>query len=281
MAKDISTLIEDIENLVAEGFKPDPEAVKEFGEQLGRSAMASFAPRTKETYLRMSNIGVPDRKLWYSINAPELGEDLSPSTIIKFAYGHILEDLLLFLAHTAGHEVVGMQSDMEVLGIKGHRDAVIDGMLVDSKSASSYSFKKFKEHRLEEDDAFGYIPQLNAYLKASQDDPLLTVKDKFAFLVIDKTLGHVCLDVHERKDVDIEAIIEHKKRMLGGPLPPRCYPDEPDGKSGNRKLGAGCSYCPFKQSCWPGLQVYHYSNGPRYLTQVAKEPRVEKADAKF
>ena len=65
-------------------------------------------------------------------------------------------------------------------------------------------------------------------------------------------------------------------------LPPRCYPDVPEGKSGNRRLGTSCSYCPYKYDCWSdanhgnGLIAYKYASGIKYFTRVAKEPQVPR-----
>ena len=42
-------------------------------------------------------------------------------------------------------------------------DCKIDGEVVDVKSASAMSFKKFKNGTLYEDDPFGYIAQLAGY----------------------------------------------------------------------------------------------------------------------
>jgi hypothetical protein len=44
----------------------------------------------------------------------------------------------------------------------GHQDAIIDGVLVDCKSASGVGFDKFKYNKLAEDDPFGYVAQLSA-----------------------------------------------------------------------------------------------------------------------
>jgi hypothetical protein len=75
--------------------------------------------------------------------------------------------------------------------------------------------------------------------------------------------------------------IDNVKSFLKSEIPPqRCYPDEPDGKSGNKKLAVGCIFCPFNEECWKdanggmGLRKFQYSNGVRYLTQVAKIPDV-------
>jgi hypothetical protein len=148
--------------------------------------------------------------------------------------------------------------------------------LVDVKSASSFSFKKFKDGNLADDDPFGYRGQLQSYLEASQDDPLLTDKDRAAFLVMDKTLGHICLDFHDRVGPSIIPYLESRKMVLEdkGTLPYRGYSDIADGKSGNRKLDVACSYCSFRETCWPGLRTFIYSNGPRHLTRVERTPDV-------
>lgn len=228
----------------------------------------------------MSNVGSPcERKLYYSVNTPEEAEPLTASTIFKFSFGDMIELLLLFLSQTAGHTVEGTQDTQEIEGIKGHRDAVIDGVVVDVKSASTYSFAKFRDGDLSAgNDAFGYIDQLQSYLYAGQDDPVVTDKSRAAFLVADKTLGHICLDIHEKKSIPYDLIYKHKKEMVNAPeAPPRGFTAVADGKSGNEKLGVNCSYCDFKDKCWPGLQTYIYSTGPRYLTTVVREPKVDQA----
>ena len=39
-----------------------------------------------------------------------------------------------------------------------------------------------------------------------------------------------------------------------------------------------CSYCQFKDACWPNLQTYVYARGPVHLTKVVREPKVDKQD---
>lgn len=223
----------------------------------------------------MSNVGKPcERQLWYEINSDE-GESLPPEAHMKFAYGDVLELLTLFLVEAAGHDVQGTQDTQEIEGIEGHRDAVIDGVLVDVKSASSYSFKKFSDGQLASNDSFGYIDQLQSYLYAGQSDDTITDKDRAAFLVIDKVLGKICLDVHPRKDIPYDSIYRHKKSMVASSVaPPRGFTTVPDGKSGNEKLGVNCSYCSHKHTCYPGLRVFGYGTGPVFLTNVARLPNV-------
>lgn len=223
----------------------------------------------------MSNIGTPcEKKLWYSINEPEDQEELTPETKLKFLYGDIIEQVMLLLARLSGHTVEGSQDEVILEGVVGHRDAVIDGVIVDVKSASSFSYKKFSEHKLSEDDPFGYIPQLMSYLEASQDDPIVLDKGRAAFLAVDKTLGHFCLDFHERPDWNWTEVLDHKKEVLAGEIPERGFEPEPFGKSGNEKLGTFCSYCSFKEKCFPELRTFLYSNGPVFLTKVERVPDV-------
>lgn len=227
----------------------------------------------------MSNVGKPcERQLWYDINAKSEAQPLPPEAFMKFLYGDLTELLLLYLCEVSGHDVQGTQDTQEIEGIKGHRDAVIDGTVTDVKSASAYSFKKFQEHRLEEDDAFGYVDQLQSYLHAGQSDDKVRDKDRAAFLVLDKVLGHICLDIHEKNNVSYPAIYRHKKEVVNSPeIPPRGFEPTPDGKSGNQKLGVQCSYCDFKYLCHPDLRTFIYSSGPTFLTQVEREPNVPEA----
>lgn len=280
--KTIETLVEDIYGTVTNGVSGIDDGVwADFGNSVAdvvRRRLSAEVRLEEASYkrgLRMSNIGKPcSRQLWYDCNGYK-GEELSPSTRLKFLYGDILEETLILLCQIAGHRVEGRQDTQTIAGIEGHRDAVIDGVTVDTKSASTFSFRKFKEHRLAEGDPFGYVEQIQSYIHAGQKDPIVTDGTRGAFLVIDKSLGNICLDVHEKSNFPIEKMYEYKKEQVARPRPPsRAYEDEPEGKSGNRKLGMECSYCPFKQECWPGLRTFFYSNKPVFLTKVVREPKV-------
>lgn len=273
----IETLVPDIYKTMEQGAEVSPEDVKSFGEDLSRIISERLSEsRNDAGYLRPSNIGERcDRKLWYAVNHPEYGEKLDGETRLKFLLGDLWESILLFLAKVSGHSVEGQQDKMELHGVTGSRDAVIDGVLTDVKSASSYSFKKFQDHLHEDNDPFNYLKQINFYLEASQEDSTVTDKDRAAFFVGDKTLGKLTLDIHNRSGYDYETIIDEKRKMLASDrVPRRGYSDVPDGKSGNKKLGVECSYCAFKHHCWPGLRTFAYSSGPRFLTVVKREPDV-------
>jgi hypothetical protein len=281
LAPRIQTLIKDIYSLFTKKYSPNQNNVKTFGNSLASLVEDRLSEDKNQAYLRPSNIGQPcDRKLWYSINTPEAAEPIPPVVKFKFLYGDIIEALVLFLAAEAGHKVEGCQETVEIAGVKGKRDAIIDGVLVDVKSANSRSFKKFEDHTLGTDDPFGYLHQLDFYLKASEHDEKLTTKDRAAFLAVDKELGHLCLDFHPRLDQEWEKVIEEKRDLLARESPPgRSFEDVPEGKSGNRRLKVPCSYCPFKKKCWPNLRTYVYSNGPMFLTHVERAPKVTEVPA--
>lgn len=288
MTKTIHTLVKDI-YAVIDGKGGWDKAVDEFfRESVGTTVRDRLNPKEyKSGGLRMSNLGTPcKRKLWYGVNASGAGIPLPSSTRFKFLFGDILEDFLIAAAIAAGHEVTGLQDELKVAGIKGHRDCVIDGVTVDIKSASTNSFKKFKNHNLRYDDPFGYIGQLSSYVYAAKDDPLVRDKANGAFLVVDKQHGHICLDMYDftkeisTKEADVQSL---KKLMKEEEPPARLHEPEPMGKSGNEGLTKpNCTYCDYKGRCHPGLRGFVYSKGSwtkvEYLTKVVKEPRVKEVD---
>ena len=272
---DISTLVEDIYSIFEKEDKHKFDLFKDFGNNLTNVMNTRFNEERKGGYLRLSNIGKPDRQLWFEINDPEGGEKLPPQALIKFMYGDMQEQLCILLAKLAGHDVQHEQEEVVVNGIKGHLDCTIDGYVVDVKSTSRFAFQKFKDGSLLEpgNDAFGYVGQLAGYVHA-----VTPGKDGY-ILAINKDLGHLALlrvPAEVLAQYNVEERIEHNKQMVQGPMPERCYSDVPDGKSGNMKLDVGCSYCSRKFQCWPDLKTYYYSNGPRYLTRVVKEPKVSE-----
>ena len=276
--KEIKTLVQDIYDLMEkrntpEGVDVDAE-IERFGESMKDLMKKEFLPSNYSgRKLRLSAIGKPDRQLWYSYNG-YTGEKLLPHNFIKFMYGHMIEEMLLFFTRMAGHTVEGEQKQCDVEGVKGHMDARVDGRLIDVKSTSSYGFKKFKDGTLAEDDPFGYVAQLKAYAHSEGDD-------KYGWLAIDKQNGHLTYleydnaTKHPKIDYSIADRVNHVKTMVKSEEPPeRCYDPVEDGKSGNMKLPVGCSYCGYKKHCYPDLRGFSYSTGVRFLTKVVNEPKV-------
>ena len=277
--KKIDTLVRDIYKTVEGKGSWDSVVGSAFGSNLSSVASQRFSsPQEPRGYLSLSSVGTPcKRKLWYKVNKPTSGESLRPNTLLKFFYGDMIEELVLSLAKASGHTVEGEQSKLNVHGVKGHRDAVIDGMTVDVKSCSSYAYKKFKEGKLKDDDPFGYVSQLSSYVYAGKDDPLVTDKTHGAFLAVDKQNGNVCLDVYDfSEELDKkEAEILDVKKTVEGDIPEEKIDPVPQSKtSDNMKLSMQCSYCEFKYVCWKGIRTFIYSYGPEYLTEVNTEPKV-------
>lgn len=274
MVKQIETLVEDIYAIFNNPKEYDLELFNRFGANLTEIMTARFSEERKGGTLRLSNIGKPDRQLWFEVNDPGGGEALSPQSLIKFMYGDMQEQLCILLAKLAGHEVEYEQEEVFVNGIKGHIDCTIDGNLVDVKSASRFAFSKFKDGTLLEpgNDAFGYVGQLAAYVHAKKPGT-----DGY-ILAVNKDLGHLALlkvPKERLAEYDVEARIDHDKVMVTQPVwPEQCYDVVPDGKSGNMKLDTGCSYCKHKFTCFPNVKTFYYSGGPRYLTHIVKEPKV-------
>jgi len=274
--KKIEDLIPDIYDLLSnrEKYKINDEDFDNFGKLVANMMRDRMGDTKTRNYVSMSSFAEPNRKLWYRVNAPEKAEKLTPNTYLKFLYGDMVELLILFLAKAAGHDVQGEQEKVEYKGIPGTRDAVIDGRIIDVKSANSRGMYKFKNNALRMDDPFGYLDQIMLYGATSIGDDKVTDKENVSFLAVDKELGHLVLDTYPVEHIPSDDQIKTKYMMVNGKMPERCYPDEEEGKSGNRKLCMQCTYCPFKKDCWPGVRTFIYSKGPVFLTKVVKEPDV-------
>lgn len=281
MTKSIKTLVSDIYDLVSKDSPLTEAQVEELGGSLTETLKARLSDPPEPRGLSMSNLGSKcKRQLWYKVNRPELAEPLEPKAKLNFLAGDIWECILLALAKATGHKVEGEQDAVELGGVKGHRDAVIDGVVVDVKSANSRSIEKFKNHTLDSEDPFGYRRQLDLYREASQGDPRVTVKGEAAFLAVDKERGGLYLDVYPREQVDHLQEIEATKEMLAQEDPPqRRYSPVAEGKSGNQVIDMPCRYCAFKEECWKdanqgrGLIKYIFSTGPRWYTKIVRDPK--------
>lgn len=269
-------LVTSIYRVMTEGADLTEDQVENFGKELSQIIFQRLTEKRDRPFtLRMSNLGKGARQLWYERKYGNV-EKFEGKTLIKFLIGDITEHLLLFLAEVGGHSVTHKQMEVAVDGVKGHIDADIDGVTVDAKSASAHAFRKFKDRTLADNDSFGYIEQLSGYCIARDTDG--------AFLAMDKVTGELTvypLSREEAGQLDIHGRIAYLKEVVHSDvIPDRCYPDEPEGASGNRKLGVNCSYCQSKDKCWEdangglGLRTFLYSRGPVFLTHVAKEPKV-------
>ena len=279
--KNLSTLVEDIYQTVTDitgGDKEVPdELLNELGQKIARTIKTWSTPQHHNKFkLRMSNIGRPARQLYYSQkDTQEIKHHAS--TQIKFLYGHIMEDLLIFLTKLSGHSVTDEQKEVLVDDVLGHMDCKIDGEVIDIKTASGFGFKKFKNKTLAEDDPFGYVSQLAGYERAEGTA-------NGGFLALNKESGELTL--YQPEDLDkpnVNTLISNIESALKGDAPPdKCYKPIKSGSKGNMKLPMGCVYCSHKFVCnadtndGKGLRVFKYAKGLEYMTKVVSLPKVEE-----
>ena len=280
--KNLSTLVKDIYAALnpltkGEAIEITDEQIEEFGEAIknGLRQWARPAESNRLFNLRMSNIGRPARFLWFDRRSSSEDNTMLESTMIKFLYGHMLEEILILFAKLSGHTVTDEQKQVEVSGVQGHIDCKVDGEVVDIKTASNYAYKKFSEQTLRDDDPFGYIAQLSGYEEAEGTR-------KGGFLAMNKETGELALFRPSEFDKpNIKKKIKDVKKAIKLDTPPdKCYNVEPEGSSGNMKLPKECVYCRHKFECHSdandglGLRVFKYARGYTYLTQTPKPPKV-------
>lgn len=271
----LNTLVEDIYDLFNPNktHEPNEDNLEEFAQNIKEILRTRLRERENvRDPLRFSSMGRPDRQVWYQAHPNGEEEELTSKTFFKFLYGDVIEQLVLFLAKESGHKVEQCQEEIEVDGVKGHIDAIIDGVVVDVKSASPYSYKKFKNGEVLENDPFGYVGQLSGYAD------VLTPGKSAAWIAFDKVHGDICIAPLSASIIagnKAAPRIEHLKEIIQQKeVPERCHQPVEDGKSGNEKLNTSCSYCAHKKRCHPGLRTFLYSTGPRFLTKVVKTPDV-------
>ncbi len=281
--KTLDTLVEDINSVltnISSGVKPDvkEEQIDKFLNNTKLALLDWLEPRKSSGKgLRMSIIGRPARQLWYDNRIERKEEIHDPSTQLKFLYGHMLEHLLLFLVEVSGHTVTAQQKKVKVADVVGHMDCKIDGEVVDVKSASPMSFKKFKTGSLYENDPFGYVAQLAGY---EHNEPT----SNGGLFAVDKSSGEIALfRPDELMKPNAEELIKNLKEKIQSEEPPeKCYQPIPHDKTGNYKLPVGCVYCSHKFHCHSdtnegnGLRIFKYANSNVFMTKVVNTPKVEE-----
>lgn len=296
MAKTIDSLVPDIYTVLDQTLDhdPNPDLAAEYAMRVGgefaKSTLRRDKPREKGR-LWASDLGKPCmRQHWYNFNMPEVAEPLLGHTRFKFLYGNILEEACLYMAEEAGHEVRDQQAAVKteierdnglVWEVSGRIDGVVDNVLIDVKSTSSFGYKRYIGGIDQSNDSFGYLWQLGYYkhFGTFQCDP-----SQQGFLWIDKGNGHIgytACDVPSK-----EAIIDRAIRIADAVEQEsevnvdRGYSPEPYGKSGNECLPMSCSYCPYKKECWKdsnggqGLRTFAYNHKPIHFTNISREPKV-------
>jgi len=283
--KTIDTLAADIKGLfgqtrdgISHTFEQD--VLAKFGSEVAlhvQDALTARSGKRKPETLYMSEIGKPClRQVWYGVHHTELGEQMQEHTLYKFLYGDVIEEIALLLAEAADHKVEYRQQPVEWIidgwKIRGRTDATIDGVLVDAKSCSPFGYKKFEEGLNDGNDSFGYRLQLDGY-------NAMNTWPRQGFLAIEKQNGHV--GFFEQTIPKLGEPLDRMAVVVNAVKDPITPPNKafglvPEGKSGNERLGVECSYCPYKNACWPGLRTFLGSRGPVFLGTVKREPMMNE-----
>jgi len=91
--KVVDTLVQDIYRTIDEGLdkrKTDTQFIQTFNKNIMESINRFlFEKRDDVTTLRLSQIGKPDRQLWYDIKSDIKPDKIDAKTKIKFLYGDI------------------------------------------------------------------------------------------------------------------------------------------------------------------------------------------------
>lgn len=288
--KTIDTVVEDVYEIIENGVDIDDKDFNMFAYELAKVIKSRLSKKekkeetdekkTRRGRLRPSNLGYPDRRLYFEINkAPE--KKYTPQLLLNFLFGDLWETILLFLAHQAGHTVEDRQRRVTGGGISGSIDAKIDGVITDVKTA--LDFDKFSRGTIFHpgNDQYGYIGQMSYYVQFHFDEDYLENKNRGVFWATDKTGRMTTLSVHPMEQVNAKKRIEDVLQFIYKDEPPEelCY--EPvEEKSGNLALAKGCQNCPFKQECYPDLRAFQYSNRTKYYSKIieGREPSVPEVE---
>tara|TARA_R100001510_G_scaffold53_2_gene43 strand:+ start:1394 stop:2257 length:864 start_codon:yes stop_codon:yes gene_type:complete len=221
--------------------------------------------------LRMSNVGRPSCQLWYEKNKPDVGLPKPTTFVMNMMIGDIVEAVFKGLLTESGvtyedNEKVTL--DLPNANISGTYDIVIRDAVDDIKSASDWSYRnKFESYNtLASSDAFGYVAQLAGYAKASG-------KKAGGWWVVNKANGQFKYVPASGMDVDAEIKkIQSTVDNINENKFERCFEPEIEtfrGKeTGNKILGKTCSFCSYRNDCWPNL-----TRLPAVMSQ-AKEPKM-------
>ena len=192
-----------------------------------------------------------------------------------------------FLQHVIGN--------LELTGLKESGDSIKKGELLAEIEQNGKKLRVFSpisgevletndllaaDPGLINDDPFGYIDQIKAYAHSEG-------ATEIGWLAMDKTNGYLKFLKYDLADPEVSELLDfqgtitdrvkHLKEMVKKPEPDKlCYKPKPDGKSGNLELAIGCSYCQYKRHCYPNLRAFKYSNKPKFLCKVVKEPKVQE-----
>ena len=118
-------LPEDIYKVINGEVSVDDNLYNELAQDIAhtiRNRLSDTEPVRKT--LGLSSVGKPLRKLWYDFHSDIELVKPTPSMRLKFLFGDIIEDLLLWLVKVSGHTVTDRQREVNCCGVTGHIDCL-------------------------------------------------------------------------------------------------------------------------------------------------------------
>lgn len=240
------------------------EAMDEACEILRTALDRAFNQTRSNFKVSMSAAGRPACQLVMQRNGVEPIKKTA-GFAMKMLIGHITEAVLMSVIRSSNIPVESAHGKVDLplddhVSVRGTYDLEVDGEIWDIKSASHWSFRNkwvaggFEA--VEASDSFGYCAQLYGYSKASG-------KAVGGWFVVDKESGDIAVvkakDTPEYRKKHLTKLRESTYKVLDLDREfTREFEDEPEKfrskETGNRKLGFECSWCDFKEACWPGIK---------------------------
>ena len=250
-----------LQGVVSGERKLSPDSIALLSDELIASAKRQFSNEkaTQKWRPRMSGLGKPLCQQQLERDGVKVNKKMDYNSVNRFLFGDWLESLLYVEMKEAGINVEAYQEkvSLEIAGVKvnGTLDVIIDGKVWDIKTASPYAYmNKFSNYnKVKDNDPFGYV--LQGYLYSAAVD-----KPFGGWIVMNKSSGELLVcNAPSIQDEEREAALakaEYNMTVLQDPtIKVQKLEDEPEmyrkQKTGNRVLNTTCSFCDFKEHCWP------------------------------
>jgi hypothetical protein len=279
-----------LQDIQSKPYSIPEDLLVKFGNETRLALKKQFEREPRPFKISMSNAGKPLCMLQYEQQG--LKDNMN---IIRNLYGDIVEDIVLFLLHASGINVISELQRVSLvydgIQINGEYDVVLDlgdGLKVwDIKSASEWTFKnKFTDVNFDkfvEEDYFGYVTQLMLYSEG------LGIPAG-GWIITNKSDGELAIvEVPQSQDEYRRSSIERTKQALKqasktqGTTNNKSIPREFKSfaetykrkPTGNYHLVMPCVMCSARWKCWPSLRVVPQESStakfPKMMHYVNKE----------
>tara|TARA_R100000951_G_scaffold83718_1_gene71441 strand:+ start:41 stop:910 length:870 start_codon:yes stop_codon:yes gene_type:complete len=263
LQSDIHKVLDQLSNNEGDTLNIDDSWIEDAGEAFKDALRRQFAKREDEDFrLRMSNIGKPLCQLQMAKSGAKKGRK-DYNFIMRMLHGDAVECIMDVILKIAKTNITGSKDkvalELEGTTVKGEDDVEIDNKVYDIKTCSPFAFdRKWKLGlpALKANDDFGYVGQLIGYSEAKS-------KKAGGWIVVCKSTGQVLvMDAdfsNEEKDTVLQDMQMKATALKEDWSFDRCFEPVDDffnkKFTGSKKLPISCSWCDFKESCWPNAKL--------------------------